>query len=202
MSMVFFLDTDGTTRVGLDNTASVSVSMPSEASSSSTMSGIAVSDEVIEGNVTISVTGRVTYAKMESQSGNLDPLAFEKAIQTTRRNRRRFTVYYKDTGQPLMQNYKNCVLVGCDFTIDVYSDTITVSLTFEQIFVSQAAEVSYLSPRYKESDKPTVKPTTDGGQSVGTTLKEEKKDSILKSIFNPEGSTNVTETLITGFSGQ
>lgn len=191
MSMIFFKDMDGTTRVCLDNTASVNVSMPSTTSSSSTMNGSTVSDEVIEGNVTIAITGKVTYAKMESQKGNLNPIEFEKAIQATRRNRRRFTVYYNIKGQPLMESYKNCVLTSCDFTIDTYSDTITVSITFEQIFVSKAAEVAFLSPRYKESDKPTIQPKGDNGTSTKTLVPEKEATSIFKgtvggisSIFN------------------
>lgn len=183
MSMVFFYDIDGSTKVGLDNTASVSVSMPAEASSSSTMSGNTVSDEVIEGNVTISVSGKVTYAKMESQKGNLNPIDFQKAIQRARSERRRFNVYYNVKGQPLMSNYKNCVLTGCDFTIDVYSDTITVSLMFEQIFISKAAKVASLSSRYKESDKPTVKPVVDGGQTGKTDVTTKEKTTLLKKAF-------------------
>lgn len=182
MSMVFFLDTDGKTRVGMDSTSSVSISMPASASSSSTMSGKSVSDEVIEGNVIISIVGIVTYSKMPSQINNLDPLNLQRGLQRARRNRRRFTVYYKDTGQPLMDSYKDCVLTNADVNIDKYSDSVTVNLTFEQIFVSQAAKVSFLAPKVKEASKPTVEGTTDSSQTTSTEIEEKESRTIFLAI--------------------
>lgn len=182
MPMVFFLDTDGTTRIGMDSTSSVSISMPSTASTSSTMSGKPVSDEVIEGNITISVSGIVTYSKLPSQVNNLDPLSFQKSLQVARRNKRMFTIYLNDTGQPLMQNYKDCVLTNVEVTIDKFSDAITVNLGFEQIFVSQAATVSFLSPKVSESAKPTVKGTTSAGQSTGTETTETERRTIFEAV--------------------
>mgnify|MGYP005991773427 CR=1 FL=1 len=180
MPMVFFLDTDGTTRIGMDSTSSVSISMPSTASTSSTMSGKPVSDEVIEGNVTISVSGIVTYSKLPSQVNNLDPLSFQKSLQVARRNKRRLTVYLKDSGQPLMQNYKNCVLTNVEVTIDKFSDAITVNLGFEQIFVSQAATISFLAPKVRESAKPTVKGPTSAGQSTATEATEKERRTMFE----------------------
>lgn len=196
MPMVFFLDTDGTTRIGMDSTSSVSISMPSTASTSSTMSGKPVSDEVIEGNVTISVSGIVTYSKLPSQVNNLDPLSFQKSLQVARRNKRRFTVYLKDTGQPLMQNYKNCVLTNVEVTIDKFSDAITVNLGFEQIFVSQAATVSFLAPKVKESAKPTVEGTTPAGQSTGTEASEEESKTVALKL--KEGGAKVLSSIFSG----
>jgi len=196
--MVFFLDTDGTTRVGMDSTTTVSVSMPSTASSSSTMSGKSVSDEVIEGNLTLSLTGFVTYAKLPSQETNLNPINFQRAIQRARRLKRRFTVYYKDTGQALMESYKDCVITSFDFTIDKYSDTITVSMSFEQIFVSQAAKVGFLAAKIpkkvKESDKPTVDNITSNGQSTST---EETDDNGATYFSSITGGVSLKDLLTT-----
>lgn len=182
MSMVFFLDEDGETRISLDSETQVTVNMPSTVSQTSNMSGSTVSDDVIEGNITISVSGLVTYAKMESQSSNLDPLAFQKAIQVARRNRRKFTLYYKDTGQPLLQSYTNCVIENCNLLVDRFSDTITVDMTFQQIFVSAAATTTTLTTIVKESDKPTVSGTVDGGSSTSTENTDAENTTILYSM--------------------
>lgn len=184
MSLIFFLDVDGETRVSLDTESSITINMPATVSSTSNMEGQTVSDELIEGNITIDVTGRVTYSKLPSQFNNLNPIDFQNALQRARRGRRRFTLFYKDTGQALLQNYKNCVLKSATVNIGKYSDTITVSLSFEQIFISASAKKTTLKPIVKTSAKPTVTETKDSGQSTSTKVEEVDNKGMLKSILD------------------
>lgn len=180
--MVFFLAQDGKTQVALDSEATVSVSLPSIVSKSSTMNGTSISDDVIEGNAVITVQGRVTYSKLKSQENNLNPIEFQEAIQEARRNRNRFTVNVKDYGQPLLQDYEDCVISNVDINVDKYSDTITVGLVFEQVFVSEAAKKTYLAPKRSEDAKPTVSDTKDSGNSSKTQVEEKKSRTIFKAV--------------------
>ena len=179
MSLVYFLDEDGSTRVSLDTESSIVVNMPSSVSKTSNMSGTSVSDEVIEGNITIEVSGKVSYSKTNSQEDNLDPAAFKTALQACRRNRRKFTLYSSETHQQLVDSYPDCVLTNANVTVDRYTDTITVQLSFEQIFVSDAATVTTIKAVPSEAAKPTVGDPSNTGQSTGTTLSDEESTSIL-----------------------
>ena len=163
MAMIFFFAQDGETKVSLDSEASVNVSLPSKVSKSSNMSGQTVSDEVIEGNATISVQGVVTYSKLKSQEKNLDPLQFQEAIQEARRNRKRFTLNVKEYKQSLLQSYEDCVISNVDISVDKYSDTITVSMVFEQVFISDAAKKAFLAPKSSEEAKTTTSPLSVSG---------------------------------------
>ena len=182
MATVFFHAQDGTTKVRLDSEASISVSLPSMVSKSSNMDGSSVSDDVIEGNAVISIQGKVTYSKLKSQEKNLDPIQFQEALQDARRNRNRFTLYARSKDQPLLQNYDNCVIANVDITVDKYSDTITVSLTFEQVFVSLAAKKTYLAPISSESSKPTTSETKDSGSGSKENLDKQKSTFLVKLI--------------------
>jgi len=182
MATVFFHAQDGTTKVRLDSEASISVSLPSMVSKSSNMNGVSVSDDVIEGNAVISVEGRVTYSKLKSQEKNLDPIQFQEALQDARRNRNRFTLYARSKDQPLLQNYDNCVIANVDITVDKYSDTITVSLTFEQVFVSLAAKKVFLAAKSSESAKPTTESPKITGQAGKAQVGEDAANTMVRSI--------------------
>ena len=182
MAMVFFLATDGKTRVSLDSEASVSVSLPSKVAKSSTMSGKAVSDDVIEGNAVISVQGMVTYSKLKSQENNLNPVELLEALHASRRNRQRFTLYVKDDGQPLLIDYEDCVISSAEVLVDRFSDASTVSLVFEQTFVSESAKTSYLAPISSEATKPTTSSRTDSGDGSKENKDKNESSSIVYSL--------------------
>lgn len=177
MAMVFFLAEDNKTKIKLDTESSIQVNLPSTVSKTSIMSGQTASDEVIEGNATISISGIVTYAKIKERQGVdpvPNPIELQNHIQDTRRKRRKFTVFVKDSGQPILEDYENCVISDVSFVVDRFSDAITVSITFEQVFVSETARKTYLAPQRKESVKPSTAETTDSGQ----TTKTEEKESL------------------------
>lgn len=184
MSLVYFLDEDGSTRVSLDTESSIVVNMPSSVSKTSNMSGTSVSDEVIEGNITIEVSGKVSYSKTNSQGNNLNPDEFKKALQTCRRNRRKFTLYSSETSQQLVDSYPDCVLTNANVTVDRYADTITVQLSFEQIFVSDAATVTTIQAIPSEPTKPTVGDPSTTGQTTSTQVPPEERKTIFKASYD------------------
>lgn len=184
MSMVFFFSDDGDTKVCLDSETSITVDMPSSVSKSSVMSGSSVSDEVIEGNIIITVQGVVTYGKNASQKDNLNPSEFGDEIQSARRNRRKFTLFVKDYDQPLLKDYTDCVIAGASIVVDKYSDSITVMLRFEQVFVSSSATQTTLAPLLQESAKPTASDVVNKGDAQKETITSEVSTSMLKDITN------------------
>lgn len=182
MAMVYFLAQDGETRVAMDSESTVSVNLPSTVARSSNMSGTSLSDDVIEGNPVISVQGKVTYSKLPSQEKHLNPIDFQKELQVARRNRKRFTLYIKNNGQPLLDSYDDCVISGVNITVDKYSDTITVNMTFEQVFVSAAAKATYLKPLVKASDAPSLSSTTDSGNGAKVNVTKDYGATIAKAV--------------------
>ena len=182
MAMVYFKSVDGKTNISLDIETDIQVSLPSTVSKTSNMSGIAVSDDVIEGNANISVNGVVTYSKLSSQENNLNPIQLQEALQESRRNRTRFTLYVKDYGQPLLKDYDDCVISNVDVSVGKYSDSINVSLSFEQVFVSQAAKATYLAPKSSESAKPTTANTKDSSDGSKTHKDEKGSRTIVFAI--------------------
>lgn len=187
MALLFFLAEDNKTRVKFDSEASVEVSLPSKVTQSSVMSGQTVSDDVIEGNIIISVTGNVTYSKLPSQTNNPNPIQIQEYIQEARRSRRRFTVFTRDNGQPLLQDYEDCVIKDASVVADRFEDAITVSITFEQVFIAEAARKTFLAPKRKEDVKPSTSDTTDSGQGTKTNVDENESTSIFYKMFG--GST-------------
>lgn len=199
MAIIFFLAQDNKTQVKLDSEASIEVSLPSTVSNSSVMTGQSVSDDVIEGNAIITVTGLVTYAKMPAQEGTPNPIQFQELIQEARRNRRRFTVFAKDSGQPLLQDYEDCVISDVGISVDRYSDAITVSIVFEQIFISESAKKTFLAPKRKESVKPNTSDTKDSGQSTKTKTEEDESRTIAVAMVD-EG-TKLVKSAVGIFTG-
>jgi hypothetical protein len=121
----------------------------------------------------------------------LNPIEFQDAIQEARRNRSRFTLYIQDHGEPLLKDFPDCVITNFSPTVSIYSDTLTVDLTFEQVFVSQSARVSYLAPKPTEEDKPSLETTKDGGQATKT---EDRTIALsIKSFFSPEEIVNAAD---------
>ena len=197
MSLIFFLDEDGSTRVSLDIESSIIVNMPSSISKTSNMSGVSSSDEVIEGNITIDVVGRVSYSKTPSQQDNLTPKEFKDALQACRRNRRKFTLYSKETHQQLVDSYPDCVLANAQVEVGKYTDTIDVQLTFEQVFVSDAATVTTIQAIPSEAAKPTVGGSTSSSQTTSTQATPEEATSLAYAAVNGLGSTFTTPTVTT-----
>ncbi|AGH32168.1 endolysin [Vibrio phage 11895-B1] len=183
MTMVYFLSSDGKTKVGLDSESTVTVSMPSTVTKSSISSGKAVSHEVIEGNVTITVSGIVTYSKSKVQEDNLDPIELQEELQKARRLSRKFTLYMaEDGGLPLLQNYDNCVISNVNVTAATYSNAVAVDISFEQVFVSEAAKKAYLKPKRSSATAATTNSPSDTGQGTKTRAEEEDNRTMAVAV--------------------
>ncbi|AUR91504.1 hypothetical protein NVP1161O_062 [Vibrio phage 1.161.O._10N.261.48.C5] len=173
----YFISQDGNTKVMMDMTKRVSISLPSSVSQSSNSTGQALSHTSVEGNAIISMEGRVTYSKSVSQADNLNPVQFQQEIQKARRNRQKFTLYLTTESNPLLQDYKNCTIQNVDFSIEEFTDSVDISLVFEQVFVSASAEVTtiQMSPTDQAKLDGVASPT--GGNNKGTKTEATEKET-------------------------
>lgn len=173
--MVYFLSDDGSTKVSLDCEDNITVNMPSTVTKSSVSSGKAITHEVIEGNVTISVSGLVTYSKSVAQENNLDPIGLQNELQKARRDSRKFKLFMSDVEdeRPLYNDYDDCVISDVTVTAEKYSNAVRVDISFEQIFVSKAAK--YLIPKSNKDNAATTNKPTDSGQGSKTHSKSSKE---------------------------
>jgi hypothetical protein len=158
--------------------------MPSTVTKSSVSSGQTASHEVIEGNIIISTSGIVTYSKTVSSENNPTPITLQEEIQKLRRSGSKFTVYTYNNGQPLLQDYANCVISDVEFTASRFSDSIQCSITFEQVFVSAAAKKEFLKAIPSKSSAATNNSPTDTGQGTKTAEEEEETATIAYRSVN------------------
>lgn len=149
------------------------------------MSGKSVAHDSVEGNITISVSGKVTYTKSVSQIENPTPSQFRKELQKMRSGQKRFTLYAAEQGERvLMDTFPNVVIADAQVDLENYSDTIMVSLTFEQVFVSKSATAGYLPPIKASADKSTTGSPEDNGDGTGTDKGTEPPKTLYKKGFD------------------
>ncbi|CAM0043595.1 endolysin [Vibrio phage K460] len=192
-NIAYFFSADGNTKVMLDGTKRVRISAPSSVSQSSNSAGQAISHTSVEGNTTISVEGKVTYSKSVSQQDNLNPYDFQRELQKARRNRQKFTLYLTTESNPLLQDYKNCVIQNVDVEVGEFLDTIEVSLVFEQVFVTAAAEATTIKMSPTDQAKLDGVGSPDGSGSRGTKTKADEKQATT--MFYRDANA------ISGFAG-
>jgi hypothetical protein len=183
MSFAYFLSQDGSTKVMMDMVKRVNIDLPSSVSQSSNSAGQAISHTSVEGNAIISMEGRVTYSKSRIQEDNLNPVQFQQEIQKARRGRHKFTLYLATEFNSLLQDYKNCVIQNVNVSIGDYTDSIDVNITFEQVFVSDSAEVTTIKISPSDQAKLEGAASQDSSEKDGTktSAKEEQKSTILQS---------------------
>lgn len=198
MAIVFFTANDGS-NVSMDSETSITSSLTNTVTKSSTMSNSSSSDGYTVGNEMISVTGLVSSHKTPNQQGHPTPTSFRKYIEDAINGGTRFTVGF-DFGEgngetKLLDSVDNCVITSRSYVVDKYTDTITVSLTFESQFVSVAAKQTELSPEKLASAK---KAYTSPSSSPENGVKMEAKDA--GSTFFGSG-VEITANLINGLIG-
>ena len=197
MAYLYFMSQDGNTELTLDSETEISVSLPSTVTKSSVSSGQTASHEVIEGNIVITTSGIVTYNKTVSSENNPNPITIQQEIQKLRRSGVKFTVYTYDNGQPLLQDYPNCVISDVNFTATKYTDTIQCAITFEQVFVSEAAKKSFLAPLPSKASAPTNNSPEDNGQGTKTAEEEQQTETIAYGLVN-NGVTGLDDFTLFG----
>ncbi|QXN60112.1 hypothetical protein KUA24_45 [Vibrio phage HNL01] len=196
MALIYFVSQSGDI-IALDGTESVEVSKDNSVSKSSMMDGTTISDGYSEGNKVISISGKVTYSKSLRQQldGTPTPLQFQRLIQQTERNHERFTLRTYKGSWPLLDDIKDCVIASNSVSITEYLDTIDVTLTIEQVFVSKSARTTYLAPQRtkQEGTSASVADTEDSTGGKGAT--EEKDNRTIALALAEDGTSYVNKIL-------
>lgn len=175
MSLIYFLTNDGDNLVTLDSETEITFSRSNTVAKHSIFKNADVSDGLIEGNVSISVSGVVTYSKTPRQATrNPNPKDFQRFLDQVVRSQQRFTLYSSKAGHELLRDVTDCVLTDQSVTVSRWSNAINVSLTFESQFITDAARVTFLpsDPSYSTEDK--------GGKGSSTKQKQEESETIAK----------------------
>ena len=188
MSMIYFKSSDGSL-VAMDGETSIDVSRSNTIASSSVMSTRTVSDEVIQGNLVISVTGLVTYSKTPTQQGNPTPEEWIDLIEAAISSKLRFTLYSTKyvAGKPLLKDYSNMVISDYGYTVDRFEDTITARITFNEVFVSDPAKQTYLPPKKSSSAEKDYPSETKNGKGTSTNVEKESASILYKLLTTDEG---------------
>ncbi|CAH9012605.1 conserved hypothetical protein [Vibrio phage 424E50-1] len=178
MSIVYFITEDGNSIVALDCEEAVSVSKQNSVSKYSVMSGKNVSDGYSEGNKVISLSGKVTYTKSASQQtqGTPTPIELQEQLDSFSENHYRFRVYTDNSSLPLLKGIDNCVLGGAVVTLGGWKDTIEVSMTIEEVFVSKSATTTFLPPIPSD---PKANPDPIKGTGGKTEVSDKEKGTIF-----------------------
>ena len=185
MSIFYFMSQDGKTRVTLDCEKEASVSYPSSVSKASTSAGKTISHQVVEGNAIISVSGLVTVHKAITKLQNLSPLDFQEEINAVRRNATRFTLYLDFAKTKLIKDFKDCVISNAEVVLSNKMDTIEVSLTFEQVFITDSAKTVFFAPIVKDASN--VGNSKFKGKGTKTDVGAANKNkSLFVSLFGVE----------------
>ncbi len=197
MGMVYFIAKDGKNIVTMDSETSITVSKINTVVKNSVMSGRTIGDDLSEGNPIITVSGLVTYSKTNRQTakGNPSPLELSAYLDESAAAGDRFILYTGGGTQKLLSNYDNCVIASHNLVVDKYEDTVTVSLVFEQVFVSAAAKTTYLPPLPAKEVKGKLADT----KSTGSTGKTQVEEEVSRTFFNA-GAWHTSQA-IKGFFG-
>lgn len=180
MGMVYFKTEDSDILVTMGSETSIEVSKSNKVTNSSVMSGRTVGDDLIEGNFVVNVQGVVSYSKSAAQKDHPTPEEWEDLVDTAIANKRRFTLYsakYKD-GQPLLKDYQNVVIADYGYTVDEYANAIKARIVFQEVFVTNAAKITTLSPVRSTETKPSTQDATKGGKGTSTKNDEEYSRTI------------------------
>lgn len=183
---MYFMSTDGRNIVTLDCEDGITVSQSNTTTRNSVMTGKSISDSFIRGNKTVDVTGVVTYSKTPSQinDGNPNPAQFTAHVENMINSRQRFTLFADQSYSKLLRDVEDCVIASWNYVVDEYEDTITVSMTFEEQFVSQAAQVTYLAPKPSKEAAKSIQDKEGGGQTSKENVEPEERKTLLKHGFD------------------
>lgn len=179
MSLVYFMSESGDL-ICLDGTEAVDVSRSNSVSKSSMMSGRSVADGVAEGNKIITVTGICTYTKSvrQQQNGNPDPLKLQDLLDEVVRNQEKFKLRFKKGAYTLLRDIKNCVIVDQSVRVADYLDSVAVTLTIEEVFVSESAKKTYLQAIPSRAAEPQIAGVTDSRGTKAALTVEQRKQAV------------------------
>lgn len=188
MSLIYFLTNDGDNLVTLDSETEITFSRSNTVAKHSIFKNADVSDGLIEGNVSISVSGVVTYSKTPRQATrNPNPKDFQRFLDQVVRSQQRFTLYSSKAGHELLRDVTDCVLTDQSVTVSRWSNAINVSLTFESQFITDAARKTFLPP--VPSD-PSYTSESKSGKGSSTKPKPEESRTIIENLFGEGGAVD------------
>lgn len=148
MGLVYFISDDGESVISLDCEEEINLTKKVKVTESSVMSGKTVSDGYREMNKVLRISGKVTYSKTPKQliDGNLNPIEIQNILDSVIRNHHRFKVYTdeSDSNIPLLKSIEQCVVEEYSVSLAKYINTIVLTLTLKEVFVTDAAKTGYL----------------------------------------------------------
>ena len=158
----------------LDTVVNVNKTASNTLTKSSIMEGSSVGDGYTKGNPKISFSGLCSYNKIIRNPVEdeiiPDPIAFHLILDEIIDSYERFTLY----GNDLIPDLAEVVIVDYSITQNRYIDTIEVSLTVEQVFVSERAVTSRITqPEKAKGSDLDVREETDSGKGSKSQVDQE-----------------------------
>jgi len=176
MSSVYMMPrvSNETTNVffALDITTEVSKSQSNALTKSSVMDGSNFSDGYTIGNPSITFTGICNYHKINRNIPGFitpNPREFSVILDKMIASFQRFTLY----GNNLIPTLPNVVITSYQINQSKYSESMEVTITVEQVFVSERAQTVRLTkPETATSSDLDVTENSDSGDGSKTELEE------------------------------
>ncbi len=182
MSKAYIIAPDGETVICLDCEQNISVSRENQITSKSIMSGKEISDGYTTGLKTVNMSGIVTYSKGLHQQDNLNPIDFQRQIDSLIEGKQRFTLY-TDKSVELMDDIEDCVIESCSVNLDRFLNAVTVTLSVRELWISQAATVGtlFLPPEQSAGANADGSSPTNG-KGGKTEVEEKERVTILRGV--------------------
>ena len=162
----------------LDTVTSVNKTASNTVTKSSVMEGAAIGDGFTKGNPQVSFTGLCSYNKIVRNPVEdeliPDPIAFSLILDEIIDSYERFTLY----GNDLIPDLHEVVIVDYSITQNQFIDTMEVSMTVEQVFVSERAIRTRITQpeKTKGSDLDVTEKSEEG---KGTKTQVDQQDNLL-----------------------
>lgn len=173
MTTVYMFSPESGDLFTLDTVTVVTKTASNTLTKSSVMEGASIGDGFTKGNPQITFNGLCSYNKIARsvQSPTLqeqfipDPTAFNLLLDEIIDSYQRFTLY----GNDLIPDLTDVVIVDYTLTQSQFIDTIEVSLTVEQVFVSRRAIRSRITqPEQLNGSDLDVREKVDSGKGSKT----------------------------------
>lgn len=196
MSTYFIQRTDTGETYALDSTTEVSITHVGKTSDFPIESGASLQDNYVNKNTTASAKGTIATDKSLTNSKNLTPDSYMRALQDIKKDRVLFDFFWHGTRPPL----KNCVFSSLSFsqsTVNGYTNSTTnsvgISFSLQEVrfaYISSAEIVSSADFKDKTSETGTGDSTTSDlsegdvptGMEAKILLLQEEQQAAIDSV--------------------
>jgi hypothetical protein len=182
MAVVYLRSNNGAF-LALDVTTNVSKTRSASITSSSIQSGASIADGYTIGNPSITFTGLCTDTKIRTKDGTddfLNPFDLDLEINDMVESQERFILY----GNDLIPNLEDVVITNYSVTQGQYLDTLEVTLTVEQVFISESARLSDFTSTLKPSSTTNGAYEQEKDNGDGKKVQEDVELSFSERIYN------------------